>query len=342
VRNIFNMPIPNLYKQILDTAIHNVFLKQPAFHHDMFNGRLLPVEGTHLCFDVKHFERFTADAVRHRASEVIGGFYGEIGRLFERIPFYVPSDDWASKYFVRVARERGWSDQFASGDSAVAPAQKEIFTALYGEYFSRTRGYSKEEAIDVVFKGGDGRLTIRNYGDDNSVSGDKAEVTSVLKFLQEYLQAEEETPPKFLGFVWYEGLGWRLPPDSYLTKTYLNERPPFKSIRKYPNMGWVLKREIFQKLGHPSIAEKIFPYEDKAMQSFGLSWSRILERGEAERLYSLGFKGLTNPNYILGKDWAMSAEEKLDTGEFFGLMPTETAPVIRQLLAEGHNKHLKW
>jgi len=342
VRAIFNMPMPNLYKQVLDTAVHNVFLKYPAFHHDMFNGRLLPVEGSHLCFDVKHFERFTADAVRHRATGVIGGFYGEIGRLFEEIPFLVPSDDWSNEYFVRINRQGGWSDQFASGDSAVAPVQKEIFTALYGEYFKRTRGVSYEEAINLVFQGGDGRLTIRNYGDDNSISGDKDEMDSVLSHLQGYLKAEEEVPPKFLGFVWYEGLGWKLPPSSYLLKTYLNERAPGRSIRKYPNLGWVQKREVFTKLGHPDIATNIFPYEDKLLRDYGLTWSMVVRRAEEERLLTLGYTGLNNMNYILEKDWAMTAEEKLATGEFFGIMPEETAPIIKQLLDKSHHKHLKW
>jgi len=218
-RGVNNMPLPNLFKQALDTAIHSVLLRYPAFHHDMFNKKLLPVTGFHMCFDVKHFERFTADAVRHRA-QLLGGMYAQIGTLFNRVPYAVPTENRRHFAYLWPDRQAGWSDQFASGDSAVAPVQKEIFTALYGEYFKRTRGLSYEQAIELVWQGGDEHLTIRNYGDDNSVSGRESDVRAVFRHLQEYLHVEEEQPPKFLGFVWYgQSLGWRLTKDSYLTKT---------------------------------------------------------------------------------------------------------------------------
>jgi hypothetical protein len=327
-RVIFNMPLPNLFKQVLDTAIHNVFLRYPAFHHDMFNKRLLPVKGKHICLDVKHFERFTADAVRARGA-MLGGLYADINGIFERIPFVCPTDDWTKFMYLYPNREAGYSDQFSSGDSAVAPAQKEVFTALYAEYFHVTRRLARSEAVNLVFQGGDEKLTIRNYGDDNSISGDASELAAVFRFLQEYLHVEEEQPPKFLGFVWTEALGWRLPIDSYLLKTYLNERRPYSNFRKYPNLGWVEKRKIFSSLGHPALAERIFGEEDKALRTWGLPWTDIMWRAEVERRKAAA--GELNPNFVLGKDYAMTAEEKLATGEFIGLTPDRTRTMIKQL-----------
>jgi hypothetical protein len=341
-RLIFNMPLPNLKKQVLDTAIHNVFLKYPAFHHDMFNKRLLPVVGKHLALDVRHFERFTADAVRHRATDVIGGTYGEIGRIFASIPFAVPTDDWSDIVFVRPRRSAGWSDQFSSGDSAVAPAQKEIFTALYAEYFHLTRGMSEQEAITTVWRGGDETLTIRNYGDDNSLSGKESELRAVYSFLAEYLDVQEEDPPKFLGFLHDPVRGWYLPASSYLEKTYLNERRPYSNFRPFPNLGWVLKRKIYSELGDPMITTRIYPYEDAALREHGLSWSTIAARAADETVAATAHPGTSSPNYILGKDYAMTAEEQLATGQFIGLQPERTAIIIKQMLGIQWHKYLKW
>lgn len=338
-RGVNNMPLPNLWKQVLDTAIHNAFLRYPAFHHDMFNNRILPVEGAHACFDVKHFERFTADAVRHRG-RLFGGMYAEIDDIFSRIPYAVPTENRKRFAFIYPNRDEGWSDQFASGDSAVAPVQKEIFTALYAEYFATTRKLTPTEAIETVFQGGDGQLAIRNYGDDNSVSGDPKEIEDVYAFLKNYLHVEYEEPPKFLGFVWKPERVWRLPLESYLTKTYLNERAPLSNFRPYPNLGWVEKRKVYLKHGEAVVGQEVYPYEDKLLLRYGQSWPEVERKADAERRDTLLTPGQLSPLWLLGKDYAMTADEKLSTGEFIGLQPQETAPIIIQLLGVDWRKHL--
>lgn len=343
VRNVFNMPMLNLIKQCLDTAIHDALLCHRAFHHDMFGGNIAPVRGYHLCFDVKHMERHTAGIVRRRAS-IIGGVYGDIVKLFSRIPFLVPSDTRKSVKLITVNRDRGWTDQFASGDSAVAPAQKELFLVLYAEFARTHLGLDQMTAIRWVAGGGDERLTIRNYGDDNSVSGDHAVIHDCLAFLKNYLTVEEETPPKFLGFVWYPELGWRLPVDSYLTKTYLNERAPGKRFRKFPFLGWSEKRKIFRQLGHPDVPTKVYPVEDAALARVGLAWSKVEEQAEYERKQaaSAGLSGVLNPNYVLGKaEWNLSAKEKMATGEYQGIHPELTKKIILALVGREWSNKLK-
>jgi len=340
-RLVFNMPVPNLWKQVLDTAIHNVFMNYSTFHHDMFGGKVTPVRNAHMAFDVKHFERHTAAIVRRRA-QLFGGYYGKIVDIFAKLPFAVPSSDWKERAFIYPARDRGWSDQFASGDSAVAPAQKEVFTALYAEFFTVAFGYSMQEALNLVFLGGNEKLTIRNYGDDNSVNGDPAVLEDLFTFLKQYLTVEKEEPAKFLGFVHYPDLGWKLPVESYLSKTYLNERRPNGNFRKFPNLGWVLKRQTFAQIGHPDVAKDVFPYEDAELAKRGLPWSKIMERAEVERIQSMGSPGVRNPNYVMGKDYIMTAEEKIATGEHVGLMPNDTAPIIKKLLGSEWNSKLRW
>jgi hypothetical protein len=322
--------MPNLYKQVLDTATHNVLLKYPAFHHDMFVKGTLPVVGEHICFDVKSFERYTAEAVRAR-SRFMGGLYAQIGSLFERLPFATQVKD--DVYFIKPARDKGWVDQFASGDSAVAPVQKEIFTALYASFVKEAFGYNDDAAIQFVWTGGDARLTIRNYGDDNSISGDGHVLRDCLAHMNRYLQAEPEDPPKFLGFVWNDGLHkWELPVSSYLLKTWLNERRPYSRFRRYPNLGWHLKREVFRKYGNITIKDKIYDREDRLLEQAGLPWTKVLERASAEQESATALKLAETPSQALGREYEMTTEMKIASGEFFGIGVDRTLPMLRRLI----------
>lgn len=332
-RLVFNMPAANLYKQCLDTAINNVLMQQRAFHHNMFSSTgYLPMQGASLFFDVKHFERHTAAVARMRA-RIIGGMYGDIVRNFSRIPFLCPSDTWNKLFFLWPQRSLGWSDQFASGDSAVAPLQKELFTCIYMEVAEQILGIAPDASLDWVWAGGDERITIRNFGDDNALSGDPSALNECFALVREYVEAEVEVPPKFLGFVWTGKDGFRLAPSSYLLKTYLNERAPFTSFRPYPLYGWVEKRKVYSAYGMAEIPAEVFPAEDKLLLAAGHGWQEILRKAAAESLAAHSASGVySTPNWILGKDWKLTAEEKLSTGLYEGLMPVETRRIIRNLL----------
>jgi len=337
-RLIFNMPDYNLYKQVLDSAIHNALLKHRAFHHDMFNDDLLPVVGYHLCFDVKHFERSTAQVNRVR-SQHLGGFYSMCGDNLARIPVAAPTMQWDGARFLYVDRDGGYSEQYGSGDSAVAPSQKEIFIALYGEFFKREYNLTYLQAIELVARGGDAKLTIRNYGDDNSINGDKATCRAFFDFAKQYIHIEEEEPPKFLGFV--RGERWELPMLSYLTKNWNAERAPYTSFRKYPNMGLVAKRAIYAKLGQAIVNTEVIPEEDKLLAKLGLPYFEIMQKAqEEERRAAQSNAGQLNKLWVLEKDYAMSAQEKIATGLFTGLTPQRTLPIVKNLLGSEHHKRL--
>jgi hypothetical protein len=331
-RLVFNMPCANLYKQVLDTAIHNALLTYPAFHHNMYAVTgLLPVRGDILFFDVKHFERHTASIARRRA-ELIGGLYGEIVHEFNRAAFLCPSDTWDSAHYLWPDRAAGWSDQFASGDSAVAPLQKEIFICLYQEVAEKILRVPKSASMDWVFQGGDERITIRNYGDDNALSGDGGALEEAFHLLKEYLEVEKEDPPKFLGFL-YTKDGWRLGVESYLTKTYLNERKPYSGFRKYPLFGWVEKRNVYRQYGVAQLDGEVFPLENKKLEENGHPWSRILLQAQKEAVLASTSGGIyKNPAWLLDKDYQMDADEKLESGLFEGIFPQETKPMIDRLL----------
>jgi hypothetical protein len=345
-RLVFNLPVANLLTQVFDSAAHNALLKYPAFHHNMYSvagaGRLSPHA---VFFDVSHFERHTSEIVRLR-SRIIGGRYGEIGALFDSLPFLCPTDDWKRKMLLWPNRDAGFSDQFASGYSPVAPVQKEIFWALYSAFAVEMLGLQPDSALSWVAQGGDHRLRIINYGDDNVADGDPGVLRELLPFMNQYLAAQEEDPPKFLGFL-YTHAGWKLGVTSYLSKTYLNERRPStperkSNFRKFPAFGWVEKRKTYAKYGVPELVTKVFPEEDYQLAQVGIPWSKIETQAAVESIQARDQAGLLDENWILGKDWLMTPEDKLATGEFDGLYPEETEPLLRALLSKEWNRRLSW
>lgn len=340
-RLVFNLPWPNLYKQVLDTAIHNFLLQHPVFHHNLYSPTgHRPLGKYQLALDVRHFERHTATLARARA-KLIGGEYGRIGQIFADAPFLVPSDDWKKCFYISVDRASGFSEQFASGDSAVAPVQKEVFLCLYTEYAESHLGVSPSESLAWVLRGGDDRLTIHNYGDDNVLSGDEGAVKACFQFLESYLHVEEEEPAKFLGFH-LTPEGFRLDKSSYLLKTWLNEREPFSRFRRYPLFGWVEKRKVYAKYGKHDISTDVFPTENAILAKLGVPWHDIEMEAHLEqmRLTSRG-AAYRNPAWLLGKDYAMTAEEKIATGLYEGLYPSETAPIVRHLVGSEWHNHLR-
>lgn len=332
-RLVFNMPAPNLYKQVLDTAIHNELISHPAFHHNMFSTTgILPMRGDTLFFDVKHFERHTS-AISRLRGRLIGGLYGRIVSCFSELPFLCPSDTRDSNFFLWPRRSEGWSDQFASGDSAVAPLQKELFICLYQEAAERLLGIPESQSLQWVLQGGDERVTIRNYGDDNCLSGDAGALSEVFALIQDYLEAEVEDPPKFLGFQWNGADGFKLMAQSYLLKTYYNERAPYTTFRPYPLFGWVEKRKVYIKYGEARLPAEVFPLEDKLLLEAGHSWPSIMQKAGAEALRAAQASSIfATPSWLLGKEWRLPAAELVSSGAYEGLTPAETRPIMTKLV----------
>lgn len=332
-RLVFNLPILNLYKQILDTAWHHAQLEYPAFGHNMFSPGDQPKPfGFVLAFDVKHFERHTAEVCRLRAQE-IGGQYAEIGAMLSRTPFMSPSDNWKRYYLIWPNRDEGWSEQYASGDSAVAPAQKDVFWAIYAEFAVKHLNVPRNLALSWVAQGGDHRLGIANYGDDNLIWGQRAVVLACFEFVGQYLHVEEELPTKFLGMLFNSdahnsgsesepqslhstgsrSLRFRLPLTSYLLKSYLNERRPGSAFRPYPYFGWVKKREAYSQLGDAEACASLFAKEDEVISRYGLTWDMIKKRAAEEAALSVS-EVMRNKPFILGKDYQLTDEEKVAAG----------------------------
>jgi hypothetical protein len=342
-RLVFNLPIYNLVKQVFDTAIHNVFMRHPAFHHDMNNGNILPVRGFHLCFDVSQFERNTAECNRVRA-QFYGGVYARCSDITSRIPFAVPTDTWDGARMLYVNREAGWSDQYASGDSAVAPSQKEIFMAIYANFAHRELGIPRSAACAWVAGGGDARLTIRNYGDDNSINGEEKVVWAFFEYVKQYLPVSVEDPPRFLGFQWFpEYQQWLLPITSYLTKVYNNERAPGSNFREFPFLGWTEKRKVYSRIGDPRISREVFGIEDKLLDRVGLPWYQIERLASEDRVKAAkkGKLAALHPAMLLGKEYSMTPAEQIAAGTHTGLNSDATRSILPKLVSKETNKYIK-
>jgi len=339
-RLVFNLPVTNLYKQPVDTMLHHAQLQYPVFRHDMYTygGARIP-RGYALAMDVKHFERATARIVYERA-RLIGGDYWEIAQATRELPFLVTADDMSCLYRIWPNYAAGWEVQYASGDSAVSPAQKDILAAIFCEFRVHEVSCSPEAALAWVLQGGDDTLMIMNYGDDNVFGGDQRRVEALYEFCGKYLHVEREPTIKFLGFTLTPD-GWRLTPSSYLLKTYLNERNAVDkrteslgtAFRRLPSFGWVEKRKGYSKFGTRELRTAVFPTEDEVLKQIGYPWSAVMEEAVREAA-SLG----SEPNpfqsmpWLHGKDYLLSPEEQLSLGLVEAADKHEVYADLRHLL----------
>lgn len=338
-RGVFNQGIFNLLNQVVDTAFNDVYGKHPAFHHDMTKvGKL--VRGPVLAFDVSHMERLTARIVYERAKHM-GGAYFNFQHYIRSMPFLVVSDSWDRAYKIVCNYDKGWSVQFGSGNSAVSPSQKDIFMILYRAVAHDLLRVPLDIGFDWVAQGGDERLRIFNFGDDNFVFspiGDQKLLDDVFAYMSEYLTIGREDPPKFLGHE-FDGDDFRLAISSYLLKTYQNERGPVPPFRRYPSLGWVEKRKHYAAHGYARLPLEVFPLENEMLQRAGCSFADVLttaayERATLEQENAVRRAYFLSPDYLLGKqDYAISHEMKVKVGHiggYTGFTPEETGPILKQ------------
>jgi len=350
VRQVFNQPVPNLLNQIVDTAFNDVYGRHPAFHHDMTRAGPL-VKGPVMAFDVSHMERLTARIV-HERSIVIGGRYAEFQAYMRQMPFLVPSDDGECAFFVKCNFDKGWSVQFGSGNSAVAPSQKDIFIILYKLFAVQALNIPESMAFDWVAKGGDERLRIFNFGDDNfdfSPVGDSAILDDLFTFMSQYLTVSREEPPKFLGHE-FDGSDFKLTVASYILKTYQNERGPVPPFRRFPNLGWVEKRRHYGQFGYPILPKKIFSDEDAKLKAAGASfadvlWNAAQERANLDAENAARRAYFLSPAYLMGKqDYMIDHETKVKVGSlggYTGFTPDETSPILIAAIDKKWAQHIK-
>jgi hypothetical protein len=331
-RLVFNQPEPNLGLQLVDTAINNVYGSWPVCGWDMYGknwkGKIRPYT---MAVDVSHMERLTAVVIPIR-NELIAGPYGRIHSRMALCPHLVKATDGRTFWLLGDPGEE-WLLQFGSGHSAVAPSQKECVLSVLVELHVEVWGLSEEEALDAVIQGESAYLQMMNFGDDNFWSAyDPKYLKQAFEFCSKYLDVQEEFPKKFLGFVFING-EFYLPIENYVLKSYLHERSAVGRFRKFPYLGWREKRRVYREFAEPGVCERVFRKEDELLAREGLPWSLIEERAKEEELAA--GTGTLSANILLGRDYLMTDEEKMESGAFDGMYPEETAPLFDQLTKGG-------
>jgi hypothetical protein len=331
-RLVFNLPTVNLVLQIVDTMLNNAIGSQPVCAHNMYSTNLMSkIRRYHVAFDVKHMERNTALIIPER-NNLIGGRYGQFHNVIADQGYIVPQDDWAQFWLV-AGVPAGYLVQFGSGHSAVAPSQKELVLTLIVLAHVELWGYTLDDAITSVLSGETRHVAIMNYGDDNFISShEPTYLTQLMEYLHTYIPVEEDPEGTFLGFA-YNGKERRfeLRPSSYVLKTCMNERPPSGNFRKAPNLGWVLKRAAYLQYGDRRLFERLFEYENQSLAAKGLSWASVLEAAEEERKGVFPEKPSVAQMLVFGKEYLLTQEEKLETGDYDGIGPVECGRVLHSM-----------
>jgi hypothetical protein len=311
-RPVYNPNVANNFKQVVDNALHNVFLTYDAFHHDLYKwretGRLLP--GHARAIDVKHFERCIGALVGLR-SKFIGERYDFYQQLILSQPYLCVSDDWKTPFFVTPAP--GFNAQLASGDSSVATIAKEVLTILYADFFARKWSLTDEAAIDMALKGGDpARIAFLNYGDDNLLYGESSsQIDECVNHLSKFLtiQAEE---PGLIGWKYDPKTGFALRDQSFVVNFWKPERAPGPPFRPFFFLGLYLRTQTFEKYGSDNIPEMVEDMWD-LLTTWGISRDAVNKLAEHEA-HLAGTRGLPL-NYLLGKQYLLSDEEREALGQ---------------------------
>jgi len=347
-RLVFNPPLPNLPKQVLDTAIHNVYLKYALFSVNMYGSPYTGEGRAYMALDIRHFERYAATCNQVRG-ERLGGVYAKITALFFSLWILVKDAVSGKPALIKPRRESGWTEQFQSGDSAVTTVAKEIALVVLAQYFLETRHLTREQALTMALNGGDERLVVVTSGDNFFFFGEKEELKDVHDFMNSFFVAEVEDPPKFLGLQFFpnglSGAGkakFALTRRSYVLKTYQPERAARPPFRRFPSYGWMKKRQLYEKFGEAGFNTDVFPFENDVLEQIGgLNWSEVITEAIKEQR-EIGRNTIwQNPHMLLDKRWLLTDQEKLQTGEYIGYKPAQTTPMIKSLLGADWIKHTR-
>lgn len=314
VRLVFNYHCLNLRNQLVDSTLHDAYLTYRGFHHDMtafpydtLNNKEFQSEEE----DISHYERILGALVLPRAKR-IGGTYQEITELLMSHPFVVKSTD--SRILV-IRKQPHQLLQLGSGLSCVATLGKEFNAILFSAAYASVVGVPFIKALDAVLNHTDPDLIIAQFGDDSKViyrmNNRGVDLkTKIRQFRAEFIDAELEDPPKFLGYkklnVKQETIN-RLSCQSAYLNFFLNERQPGSAFRPYPSYGYFLRRLAYKTYGEPDISSYLSRELDLLDRHQWLDPMRRHAIREKSRVNMTSFP----VNFVLGKEYLLTKDEKI-------------------------------
>jgi hypothetical protein len=331
-RIITQPAVVNLWIQCWDSMIHNAIMKHPLCGANMYAHEKWPSDASFRTFDCKHYERYLGMAAITYA-EAVGGRYGEVLLNLIHAPFIVPSDDWKAFFEISPQYKSGVYPQFSSGLAPVAPLGKLTNICAQVEYFTTHKGMNQDDAVKTVFSGSSIGLNRWMYGDDNRVMGDASEMESFISFMSTVFEIEEDEKPKYLGMEYTpETAEFMLPESTYNLKLYQPERD--FSWKDYPNLGMVERRDVFSKFGVPSIPKNIIPFENGLWDAIEHPFHMIVASSIAERMKAAKQGVTLNKWEVTDKDYLMTDQERLSSGQYWHFKPEVTATIVLSLVSD--------
>lgn len=326
-RLVFRYPVPNTMTQLVDSLLHDVFLRSAINHFTGLVGTKLPAPYYYFG-DVSHFERVIGMLVAEWSAAIGGGYQILMDKMLAA-PFIIPSDDWSTTF--ALTPKAGAYVQLGSGVSPVTTIAKAVFWIIYAIVEMELGGATFEEALDRLWSNKCSGFGIMNYGDDNVVySTSKARLEEVKVIVARYMTIEEEVPPAFLGHNYHDDVGFRLRAKSYLANFWLAERPPHSIFRPYPNYGFAMRREIYSQDGESVVAKSIIPEENRLLRKYGVEPADIYARAAREK----AMIGDEPYNRLVGKEYLLTEEEKARLPDFQVLPADQVAHYLKYLLSE--------
>jgi hypothetical protein len=328
-RTITQPPVVNLWLQCWDSMLHNAIMRHPLCASNMYAHEKWPSGTKFRTFDCKHYERYLGMASLTYA-HAVGGRYEQVLSQMIHAPNIVPSDDWKAFFEITPQYKPGVYPQFGSGISCVADLGKLTNICAQVEYFTK-QNMDQGTAVKVVFSGISDNLRRWMYGDDNRITGGEKQMQSYIDFMSEVFDIEEDEIPKYLGMEEIED-EFLLPESTYGLKLCQPERD--YTWKEYPNLGMVERRAVFTKFGDPRISKEIIPYENSLWDAIGRPYQMIVADSVAERMKATK-KGVTlNKWEVTDKDYLMTDEERMASGNYWHFKPEVTASIALSLVGD--------
>jgi len=339
-RTIVRPPVLNLWLQNWDSMLHNAIMDHPLCDSNVYRHEKWPDGVNFITFDCKHYERYLGMAALTYA-EAVGGIYGEKLDMLIKYPFIVPSLDWKAFFEIRPLFREGVYPQFSSGLSPVAPLGKLTNICAQVEYFAEYEHIDQKSAVAIVFSGTSPGLRRWMYGDDNRVMGDASKMRNFVDFMGTVFDIEEDTRWKYLGMEFVpETHEFMLPTSTYETKLYQPERD--YTFKDYPYLGMVERRAVFTNFGFPEIGRELIPFEDSLWQAIDHPYHTIVAKATAERI-AAAHKGIVlNKWAVTDKEYLMTDEERISTGQAWHLKPDVTASIVLSIVGSEIKERLNF
>jgi hypothetical protein len=336
VRIVYNYPGPaNLYTQVTDKMLTNIYAESPFAHHNM-PAKVGSYEPYHMLFiDVKHFER-AAGVVLPLRAHIIGGQYGEMMREMLNLKVLSLGLDGYT-YYTSLKKPVTFSDagvqqgpvfmQLGSGLSCVSNMAKELLHVLYAAYYVKKLGYDVKRAFEIVFEGGAPHFMIMNFGDDNAIGATETEdLRDLYAFLGEYLPIEPEIPARFLGYGYAP---WGLPLKSYVINLCFPERGPLTFFRRWPWFGDRERDADYRDLAQDTSIRRAIDEKYALLKQFGYEYAWIRDEAAREEREIDEYSIQRNRNFILGKEYLLTDEEKERDENYLSLGVDRVSQLLR-------------